>query len=158
MRAVVQRVKDASVSVNGSTIAECKEGILTLLGVHREDTPNDAKRMADRIFGMRIFNDQEGKLNLSLTQAKELFGTNEIEKSSYGILAVSNFTLLGDTSKGRRPTFMDAAGFEQGKVLFDLVLSELRRLGAHVETGIYGADMQVNAINDGPVTLVVDTR
>jgi D-tyrosyl-tRNA(Tyr) deacylase len=119
-------------------------GLLVLAGAHKDDTEGDALKLADRVVGMRIFNDEAGKMNLSL---KDVGGS---------ILAVSNFTLYGDAMKQRRPSFVAAAPFDRGKELFDSFTAGLRALGCHVEEGIFGADMQVEVLNDGPVTLVVE--
>lgn len=150
MKAVVQRVKQARVAVDGDVVGSCGKGYLVLLAVHVEDTERDAAVMADRIWGMRIFSDSEGKMNRSL---RELSATEEI-----GVLAVSNFTVYGDTSRNRRPSFFQSAGFDRGKELFDRFVKELRCRGCKVETGVYGADMEVNALMDGPVTVLVEVR
>lgn len=150
MKAVVQRVKQARVVVDGEAVGSCGKGYLVLLAVHVEDTEKDAAVTADRIWGMRIFSDDEGKMNRSL---RELSATEPI-----GVLAVSNFTVYGDTSRNRRPSFFQSAGFERGKELFDFFVHELRRLGCQVETGVYGADMEVTAVMDGPVTVLVEVR
>jgi D-aminoacyl-tRNA deacylase len=144
VKAVVQRVLSASVSVDGKVVGAIEQGFLVLAGAHRDDTEQDAAKLADRIFGMRIFNDENGKMNLSL---KDVGGA---------ILAVSNFTLYGDAMKQRRPSFIAAAPFDRGKELFDCFTASLRGLGCHVEEGVFGADMRVTVLNDGPVTLVVE--
>ncbi len=144
MKAVVQRVSSASVSVDGKVVGAIGAGFLVLAGAHRDDTEQDAAKLADRIVGMRIFNDESGKMNLAL---KEVGGS---------ILAVSNFTLYGDAMKQRRPSFIAAAPFDRGKELFDSFTASLRAMGCHVEEGIFGADMKVEVLNDGPVTLVVE--
>jgi len=145
MRAVVQRVSSASVETDGRVIAEIGVGLVLLVGVHRDDDHSDAQKLADRIAGMRIFNDGDGRLNLAL-------------KSVEGeVLAVSNFTVFGDASQ-RRPGFSLSASFERGKELFDVFVSELRKLEIQVQTGEFGAEMNVLLCNQGPVTLVVDTR
>jgi len=146
MRAVIQRVLKASVEVNGKVIGQCGHGLLLLVGVHKDDTPAEAKRLADKIAGLRIFNDPEGKMNLSLQD----FDPN------LEILAVSNFTVYGDARKQRRPSFMESASFELGSDLFDRFIVETKALGIKVETGEFGADMQVSLVNDGPVTIVLD--
>jgi D-tyrosyl-tRNA(Tyr) deacylase len=145
MRAVVQRVSDASVTVEDKVIGKIGVGLMVLIGVHRDDTEQDARQLADRLNGMRIFPDEAGKMNLSIRQ---------VEGS---ILAIPNFTLYGDVSQ-RRPSFGESAPFEEGKALYEKVVSELRSLGVPVETGEFGAHMHVNLQNDGPVTLLVDTR
>lgn len=117
-----------------------------LVGVHKGDTEAEAKKLADKIAGLRIFNDPEGKMNLSLQD----FDPN------LEILAISNFTVYGDVRKQRRPSFMDSASFELGNELFHRFVDEMKALGIKIETGEFGADMQVSLVNDGPVTLVVD--
>ena len=146
MRAIVQRVLHAAVVIDGQTIGRCAHGLLLLVGIHRDDTEAEAKRMAEKIAGLRIFNDPEGKMNLSL---------GDIEPQGQ-ILAVSNFTVYGDARKQRRPSFMDSAPFEPGKVLFEQFIQDLTDHGIHVETGVFGADMQVSLVNDGPVSIVLD--
>lgn len=145
MRAIVQRVSSAAVGVGERLVCQMGLGLVLLVGIHKEDTPEDAQKLADRVFGMRIFNDADGKLNLAL--------------SAVGgeVMAVSNFTVYGDASQ-RRPSFTDSAGYDQGMGLFDLFVEELKALGAAVHTGEFGADMRVAICNEGPVTLVVDTR
>lgn len=146
MRAVIQRVKKASVEVDGKVIGQCGHGLLLLIGVHRDDTPHEAKKLAEKIAGLRVFNDEEGKLNLSLKDFQPRLQ----------VLAVSNFTVYGDARKQRRPSFMESAGFELGNNLFSIFVNELRALEIEVQTGEFGADMQVSLVNDGPVTLVLD--
>lgn len=120
-------------------------GLVALVGVHRDDTIEDAQKLADRIHGMRVFNDPDGKINLALAAVDG------------EILAVSNFTVYGDASQ-RRPSFTESAGYEKGLELFDAFVAELRELGVTVHTGEFGAEMRVAICNEGPVTLVVDTR
>ena len=148
----MQRVAMASVSVGGVEVGRCGPGLLLLVGVHRDDTEEDAAKLADRVLGMRIFNDPAGKMNLALRDFPDARGGFELE-----LLAVSNFTVYGD-SRGRRPSFTSSAPFEQGRALFERFLEEARRSGASVQSGEFGADMRVSLVNDGPVTLVVDTR
>ena len=148
MRAIVQRVSSASVTVDGKIVGRCDKGLLVLIAAHREDTEQNAAKMADRVFGLRIFNDEAGKMNLSL---KEL-----LESQPMGVLAVSNFTLYGETAKNRRPSFIESAPYEQGELLFDAFVREIRALGCPVETGIFGAHMDVELVNDGPVTVILD--
>ncbi|MBN9500941.1 MAG: D-tyrosyl-tRNA(Tyr) deacylase [Armatimonadetes bacterium 55-13] len=145
MRAVVQRVSSASVTIDGVVFGKIGAGLLLLVGIHRDDTEADAKKLADRVVGMRIFNDENGKINLA------------VQAVGGSVLAISNFTVYGDASQ-RRPSFTQSAGFEVGSKLFDLFLAELRKQTIQVESGQFGADMQVELVNDGPVTLVVDTR
>lgn len=144
MRAVIQRVLRASVEVDGQVVGQCGQGYLLLVAAGKQDTPATAKKMASKVHTLRIFEDGEGKMNLALP---DIGGE---------VLAVSNFTVYGDASQQRRPSFMAAAPFEEGRVLFDLFVQELRALGPKVETGIFGADMKVELVNDGPVTLVLE--
>jgi len=150
MKAVVQRVRSAAVSVDHQVVGRCPKGYLVLLAVHVKDTEKDAAVMADRIWGLRVFSDSNGKMNRSLRELA-------IEEP-VGVLAVSNFTVYGDTSRNRRPSFFESANYDRGKELFDRFVDELRKLGCHVETGIYGADMEVTPIMDGPVTVLVEVR
>ena len=146
MRAIIQRVLSASVAIDGKVVGRCTHGLLLLVGVHRDDSATEAKKMAEKIAGLRIFNDLEGKMNLSLRDFDPILQ----------VLAISNFTVYGDTKKQRRPSFMESAPFEPGKLLFDQFIVSLRSEGIHVETGVFGADMQVSLVNDGPVTIVLD--
>ncbi len=157
MRVVVQRVAMAGVRVDGKEVGRCGPGLLLLVGIHTADDEAKVQKMAKKIVGLRIFNDAQGKMNLALTDfpfdgpagpAAPLF-----DKS---ILAVSNFTVYGDASKSRRPSFTESASFDKGKELFDRFVVEVRTLGVEVQTGIFGAHMDVSLVNDGPVTLVVD--
>ena len=132
--------------VEGRAIGEIGRGLVTLLGVARDDTEADAKLIAQKIAGLRVFNDAAGAMNLSLA---EVGGT---------ILAVSQFTLYGDARKGRRPSFVDAAPGELARPLFERVVELLRRGGAPVETGVFGASMRVRLVNEGPVTILLDSR
>ena len=146
MRAIIQRILSASVAVDGEVVGQCTHGLLLLVGIHRDDTEAEAKKLAEKVAGLRIFNDPEGKMNLSLKDFDPYLE----------VLAVSNFTVYGDARKQRRPSFMESAPFEAGKALFDHFLSCLKSEGIHVETGEFGANMQVSLVNDGPVTIVVD--
>ena len=146
MRAVVQRVTESSVTVDGEIIGRIGTGFLVLLGVETEDTEDDAGYMADKIAGLRIFNDRDGKFNLAL---------NDVGGS---VLIISQFTLLGDGRKGRRPSFVHAARPEQAIPLYELVIQRLRSCGLHVETGVFGAHMDVHLVNDGPVTILLDSK
>ncbi|MDP2873653.1 MAG: D-aminoacyl-tRNA deacylase [Bacillota bacterium] len=146
MRAVVQRVAHAAVHVGGETIAATGPGLMVLVGVENGDTPADAAYMAEKTMHLRIFEDADGKLNRSLLD------------TAGEVLAVSQFTLLGDCRKGRRPSFTAAAPSETGKPLFDAYVAACRSLGAGVQVGEFGAVMQVELVNDGPVTLVLDSR
>ena len=146
MRAVIQRVLEASVTVDGKIIGQCGRGLVLLVGVHKDDTNAEAKKLAEKVVGLRIFNDPEGKMNLSLQDFDP----------KLAILAISNFAVYGDAKSQRRPSFMNSAPFELGKQLFDQFVAEIRALGITVETGEFGADMQVSLVNDGPVTIVLD--
>lgn len=151
MRAVVQRVTWARVLIDGAVVGSCGRGFLVLAAAGRDDTVENAKKMADRVWGMRVFPDAEGKMNLNLRDFEALTP----QGGEGNILAVSNFTVYGDASQ-RRPSFGAAAPYEAGEVLFEAFVAELRSLGARVQTGVFGADMQVELLNDGPVTLVAE--
>ena len=144
MRIVLQRVRRASVSVQGKVIGEIGPGLMILLGVHRDDSPACADFLALKCAELRIFPDGEGKMNLSV---KDIGGA---------ALVVSQFTLYGDCHKGRRPNFMDAAEAEKGRELYEYFTGALRQHLAKVETGDFGAMMQVGLVNDGPVTLILE--
>lgn len=146
MRAVVQRVSSASVSVDGRVTGSIGLGFMVLLGVGLEDSEQDALYTAEKIAGLRIFNDAGGKFNLSL------------EEVGGSILLISQFTLHGDCRKGRRPSFIEAARPEVAIPLYESVARKLRGLGFVVETGEFGAHMEVSLVNDGPVTLLLDSR
>jgi len=146
MRAVVQRVREASVTVDGSVTGEIGVGLLVLLGVDENDTEADAKYVADKVAGMRIFPDAGGKVNLGL------------EDIGGAVLVVSQFTLHGDCRKGRRPSFTRAARPEKAIPLYELVVAELRTRGLTVGTGVFGAMMDVRLLNDGPFTLLLDSE
>ncbi len=146
MRAVVQRVSRASVTVAGQTVGAIEQGLMVLLGVARGDTAGDAAYLAEKTAGLRIFEDHDGKMNRSL---EELGGS---------ILVVSQFTLLGDCRKGRRPGFTEAAPPELAEALYKTYVDVLRNRGLTVATGVFQADMQVALVNDGPVTLMLDSR
>ncbi len=145
MKAVVQRVTEASVRVDGALVGSIKTGLLVLAAAHKDDTEAEARKLADRVLGLRIFNDSEGKMNLALADVPES-----------GVLAVSNFTVYGETAKNRRPSFVEAAPYEQGKELFDAFVTALREKCPHVKTGVFGADMKVSLLNDGPVTVILE--
>ena len=144
MRAVLTRVSSASVSVDGATIGAIGKGFLVLLGVHVNDTEADADRIADRICGLRIFEDAQGKMNVSPADA------------GAEILLISQFTLYADT-RSRRPGFTAAARPDTAVPLYERVSAQCRARGFHVETGQFGADMQVSSVNDGPVTIILET-
>ncbi|MCX7992750.1 MAG: D-aminoacyl-tRNA deacylase [Fimbriimonadales bacterium] len=146
MRAVIQRVKWAEVEVEGNTVACIEKGALVFLGVHHHDTLEQARWLAQKIAHLRFFEDEAGKLNRSVL---EIGGA---------MLVVSNFTLYGDCRKGRRPSFTDSAPYEQGKTLYEQFCELLRAEGVPVQTGVYGAEMQVRLHNDGPVTLIVESE
>jgi D-tyrosyl-tRNA(Tyr) deacylase len=145
MRAVVQRVTRAIVEVEGAVAGEIGAGLLVLLGVAKPDIAADAEFLAEKIAGLRIFADDAGKMNRSLIEA------------GGAILAVSQFTLYGDCRKGRRPSFDLAAPAEQARALYEQFVAALRRAGVRVETGIFQAHMAVSLVNDGPVTLIVES-
>ncbi len=146
MRAVVQRVSSASVTVDGEVVGQIGQGMCVLLGVAVEDTADDVAYIANKIVGLRIFEDDEGKMNRSLA---EIGGA---------MLVVSQFTLYGDCRKGRRPSFVGAAGPEQGSELYEAFVDAVRGRGITVETGRFRAMMNVALVNDGPVTLLVDSQ
>ncbi|MBP3825357.1 MAG: D-tyrosyl-tRNA(Tyr) deacylase [Butyrivibrio sp.] len=143
MRAVITRVLSASVTIDGVKTSEIDKGFLVLLGVRTTDTQEQAKKIADKICGLRVFEDENGKMNISPKDA------------GAKLLIVSQFTLYADCSS-RRPGFTDAARPEISKPLYELVVSECRGRGFEVQTGEFGADMKVESINDGPVTIVLD--
>lgn len=146
MRAVVQRVRQASVAVEEETVGSIGTGFLVLLGVSSGDSEADVKYIADKVAGLRVFTDEAGKFNLSLSDV------------GGRVLAVSQFTLYGDVRGGRRPSFTEAAGAEEGKRLYDAFVDALKARGFVVETGIFGAHMDVSLINDGPVTILMDSK
>lgn len=145
MRAVVQRVSRAAVTVAGETVADIGGGLLVLLGVGRDDGPEDAATVAGKIAGLRVFPDENGRMNRDLADA------------GGAVLVVSQFTLVADLRKGRRPSFALAAEPDTARRLVDAVVVELRSAGLEVATGRFGAAMEVDLVNDGPVTIVVDT-
>ncbi|MGE0002310.1 MAG: D-aminoacyl-tRNA deacylase [Fimbriimonadaceae bacterium] len=149
MRVVVQRVAWAKVEVDGVTVGECGPGFLAFVGAGKDDTEASADRAADRVAGLRVMADDSGKMNLSLAAVRATEGNQ--------VLAVSNFTLYGDTSQ-RRPNFVQAAAAEDGKRLFDHFVEALRSTGLRVATGVFGADMQVTAQGDGPVTILIEVE
>jgi D-tyrosyl-tRNA(Tyr) deacylase len=146
MRAVVQRVLRATVIVAGSTTAEIGTGLLVLLGVAGDDGPADAEYLASKIRALRVFPDAEGKMNRSVIDA------------GGAVLVVSQFTLQGDCRKGRRPSFDSAASGPVALALYDDVVTRLRTFGLDVQTGVFGAEMDLELVNHGPVTLLLDSR
>ncbi|GMV93615.1 MAG: D-aminoacyl-tRNA deacylase [Candidatus Hydrogenedentota bacterium] len=146
MRAVVQRVLESSVSVDGRTVGRIGKGLLVLLGVAEDDGEQDAQYLADKIVGLRCFSDSDSKFNLS------------IEDVGGGVLAISQFTLFGDCRRGRRPSFTSAARPEKAVPLYESFVTSLRERGLTVETGEFGAHMDVHLVNDGPVTLLLDSK
>ncbi|HEV3146241.1 MAG TPA: D-aminoacyl-tRNA deacylase [Gemmataceae bacterium] len=144
MRAVIQRVTRAKVVAAGQTVGEIGQGLLVLLGIAPTDTPEIVRWMADKIASLRIFKDDEGKMNVDLGSV------------GGSILVVSQFTLYGDCRQGRRPSFIDAAKPEVAIPLYESFLNAVRALGIPVQAGVFGAEMQVELVNDGPVTLIVE--
>lgn len=145
MRAVVQRVSRARVRVEGWTAGEIGIGLLVLLGVGHEDTEAEATYLADKVAGLRVFEDQEGKMNRSV---RDVAGS---------VLAVSQFTLYGDVRRGKRPSFDEAAPPEQAQRLYEFFVQQIQALGLRCETGRFRAMMQVELVNDGPVTILLDS-
>lgn len=146
MRAVVQRASRAQVSVGDEIVGKIGSGLLVLLGVAKSDTQGDADYLASKIIGLRIFEDQDGKMNLSLLE------------TNGSVLAVSQFTLYGDVRKGRRPSFDEAAPPQQANELYDYFVSKIRESGITCETGRFQAMMQVELVNDGPMTILLDSK
>ena len=146
MRAVVQRVSSASVTVAGELVGQIGRGFLVLLGIAVDDGQEDLIYLAQKVVGLRVFEDADGKMNLSLGDV------------GGAMLVVSQFTLCGDCRKGRRPGFVDAARPEQAEPLYRSFVAEVRGQGIHVETGRFQTEMQVSLVNDGPVTLLLDSR
>ena len=152
MRGLVQRVTRASVTVDHVVVGAIGPGLCVLIGVTHGDDEAAAHKLADKIWGLRVFEDGEGRMNLSLS---DLAATGGAEAA--GVLVVSQFTLYADTRKGRRPSYVDAARTEQAEPLIELVGAELRSRGATVATGRFRADMAVELVNDGPVTILLET-
>jgi len=146
MRAVVQRVTEARVEIDGETIGEIGAGFLVLLGVARDDNPADADYLAEKIANLRVFDDEEGKMNRSIL------------KTGGAMLVVSQFTLYGDVRRGRRPSYSDAAEPEKANQLYEYFVARVRSRGVTVETGVFQAMMKVGLTNDGPVTILLDSR
>jgi D-aminoacyl-tRNA deacylase len=146
MRAVLQRVSQGEVSIDGNVVGSIGRGFVVLLGVAKDDTEKDAAYLADKTLGLRVFADDAGKMNLAL---KQVGGE---------LLVISQFTLLADTESGRRPSFIRAAPPEEAKRLYEHFLALVRLAGVKVETGEFGAMMAVSIVNDGPVTIILDSR
>ena len=146
MRVVIQKVSEASVSVEGQSLGAIKKGFMLLVGVGQEDTEVDVDYLARKIANLRVFEDEQGKMNLAL---KDVAGE---------ILSISQFTLLANTKKGNRPSFIEAAAPETGDLLYEKLNASLRAEGFTVKTGQFGAHMQAQLINDGPVTILIDSK
>ncbi|MGX7244434.1 D-aminoacyl-tRNA deacylase [Enterococcus quebecensis] len=146
MKAVVQRVTQAEVMIDQKSVGKIDQGFMILLGIHEIDTAEDVAYLIRKISKLRVFEDEAGKMNLSI---------QDIQGS---ILSVSQFTLYADTKKGNRPSFIEAARPETAIPLYELFNKQLKELEIHVETGEFGADMAVSLINDGPVTIIIDTK
>ena len=146
MKAVLQRVHSAEVSVGGEVVGRIDAGLLVYVGVVEGDGPGDADRLADKVAGIRIFEDGEGKLNRSVRDVRG------------GVLAIPNFTLVADTRKGRRPSFVEAARPESAKTLYDMFVAALRDRECTVASGAFGATMTIRSAAAGPVNVIVDTR
>lgn len=144
MRVVLQRVSGASVSIDGEVVGSIGHGLVVLVGFHATDTANEISWLADKIVGLRIFSDADGKMNLDLASVQG------------AVLVISQFTLYGDAVKGRRPSFTDAAPPEIAIPLYQQFIAAVRATGVPVQTGEFGADMQVTLTNDGPVTLILE--
>ena len=145
MRAVLTRVKSASVTIDGEAVGKIGQGFLILLGVGPNDTEKESRYLAEKALGLRVFEDENGKMNLGLDAVQG------------EVLVVSQFTLFGNCRKGRRPSFAEAAGPELGERLYEQFLKDCEALGFPPQHGRFGADMKVESINDGPVTLILDT-
>jgi len=146
MKTVIQRVSEASVKVEGKIVGEIQNGFLLLIGIDENDEKQDADWLVQKILNLRVFGDQDGKLNLSVLDTKA------------EILCISQFTLIADYKKGNRPSFIKAAKPEKAIPLFEYFKSEIAKSGLKTESGIFGADMKVSLINDGPVTIVMDSQ
>ena len=147
MRVVIQRVREASVKINDEIVGEIQQGLLVLLGIEHVDSELDADYLIQKLIHLRIFGDDEGKMNLSVSDI------------SGDLLIVSQFTLFADTKKGNRPSFIRSARPEQARPLYEYFLSQLKKsFSGKIENGVFGADMQVELINDGPVTIIMDSK
>ena len=145
MRAVVQRVTYSSVEVDGVIVGEINKGFNVLLGISKDDTEEDMKYIKDKIINLRVFSDENDKMNLSLLDVKG------------ELLLISQFTLYGDARKGRRPNFMNALGGDEARKFYEKFIEMMKETGLKVQTGIFGADMKVDIKNDGPVTILLDS-
>ena len=146
MIAVLQRVTTGKVKIGDRIVGDIDNGLVILLGVHRDDKDDDINFLVDKILGLRIFNDSNGKMNISLQDVKG------------SVLVISQFTLCGDWRKGRRPSFTKAADTDKGKLLYNGFIDAIRNRGINVKTGEFGAEMDVSLVNSGPVTFVLDTH
>lgn len=146
MRAVVQRVDKAAVRVDGQVVGQIDRGFLVLLGVGKDDNVDDVRYLAEKIVNLRVFDDEQGKMNLSLLDV------------GGQMLVVSQFTLYGDCRRGRRPSYSDSAPPDVAKELYEAFIEEVKKYGVHVETGIFAAHMLVEIHNNGPVTLLLDSK
>ena len=146
MRAVVQRVLNANVKVNEKTVGEIEKGLLVFLGIGNDDDNKDLGYMVDKILGLRIFEDNDNKMNLSLLDIKG------------EILVVSQFTLYGDVRKGRRPSFIDSAKPDIAEKMYNQFINKCEQKGVKTEKGVFGANMKVELVNDGPVTILIDSK
>ena len=146
MIAVLQRVTTGKVKIGDRIVGDIDNGLVILLGVHRDDKDDDINFLVDKILGLRIFNDSNGKMNISLQDVKG------------SVLVISQFTLCGDCRKGRRPSFTKAANTDKGKLLYNGFIDAVRNRGINVKTGEFGAEMDVSLVNSGPVTFVLDTH
>lgn len=146
MKFVIQRVKKASVEVEEKEVGKINQGMLVLIGITQEDDKKIADKMIKKLINLRIFQDKENKMNLSIKDAKG------------ELLLVSQFTLYADCKKGNRPSFTESAKFDVANNLYQYIIEECKKTGINVETGIFGADMKVNLTNDGPVTIILDSE
>ena len=146
MKAVVQRVRSASVEVNGNIVGKIEQGLLVLLGIAEDDGLSDVEYLIDKIINLRIFEDKNDKMNLSMLDLQ------------YELLIVSQFTLYGDCRKGRRPNFGEAAKPEKAREIYEMFLLKCGELGIKVKTGVFQAYMNVSLVNDGPVTIILDSK
>ena len=144
MKILIQRVSEASVKVDNKTVGKIEQGFLVFLGITHKDTEKEAQFLADKVANLRVFEDKEGKMNLSL---------KEVEGSA---LIISQFTLYGDAIKGRRPSFTDTARPEKAIPIYEYFISEVKRNGIKTETGVFGAKMDVSLVNSGPVTIMIE--